>query len=363
MTEQPPAEPKHQNAPPEGAFRRRFPTHGIALTGILIIVGLLASELLVRLVDDRLPEQLQWHAWEAQHKVDQMDALRRANHGARIVMVGTSAMHFGFDPRSFDAELGGGRIAYNAALPGGVPPITELWASKVVLPRLHPKVLVVSVNSADLNDNGTSQKSFYDFFLTSPAARHLTGTETWLQRINRRLASWSDVWRFRWIIRRPYDLIRALRGEKIPTPGEPVGVDGVGLSRLTAHVVATPQRINGFIRRRRTNWLKNYAVGGTESGALLRLVREARAQGIAVVLVEMPVTQAYVDAHPHGQADIDAFHRTIDGIVSQTGAVYVDASRVAPSYDLFADFVHLNAKGSKVFSTFLADKLRQLGLA
>jgi len=362
MAERPPTDTKNEDASSE-AQTRRIPMRGIALTSVLVLVGLLASELTVRLVDDRLPKQLEWHAWEAQHKVEQMDAFARRNHRAKIVAVGASEMFFGLNPRALDDELGGGRLAYNAALPGGIPRIMELWTTKVVLPRLHPEVLLVSVNSADLNDNGPSQKDFYDFFASSPAVRHLMDTETWLERLDRRFAGWSDLWRFRWILRRPADLMRAIRGQTIAAGGEPVGADGVGLSQLNRRLVATPGSIRAFQRRRRETWLKNYSIGSVESGALLRLVQSARAQGIAVVVVEMPVTKYFAAAHPHGEADLEAFHRAIDRIVSTTGSVFVDASHIAATDDYFGGFVHLNGAGTKAFTSFIAQRLRALGLA
>ena len=341
--------------------RRRLP-RGLVVTAALLLLGLLLAEGGVRLIDDRLRPPLEWHSWEAQTKVEQMEALELTNDGVHIVGVGTSAMHFGLDARQLERELGSGRVAYNAALPGGVPRMMELWTREVVLPRLHPTVLLVSVNSADLNDNGPSQDQFYDFFRSSPAARHLSGDETWLERIDRRFGSWSTLWRFRAVIRRPADLIRSIRGEEIARPGEPVGPGGLGLSRQSAKLEATPRRVTAFIERRRRTWLRNFSIDGIEAGALLRLVQDARAQGIAVVLVEMPVTTYYQQAHPNGQADIDAFHRTIDQIVERTGAVFIDASRVAPRDDLFGDFVHLNGEGAKIFTSFVAQRLRELGL-
>lgn len=328
----------------------------------LIVVLLGVAELGVRAVDGRLLRPLEWHQWEAQVKADQIETLSTKG-GAPIVIIGNSAMHYAFDPGRFAADLPQAPIAYNAGLPGGIPKIMQVWTERLVIPKLHPKVVVLGVVSADLNDAGT-QEYFYKVFADSQAARRLMGVSSTFERIDHELSSWSAVWRFRPFIRRPVTFVQSLRGNRPRTPADTIGPLGVDPSRWNRTVDASPAKVQGFIAFRRTNWLRNYATGGSESAALRKLVEDVRALGVTVVLVEMPVGSYYVDAHPNGLQDYEKYEQEIATLAADTGSVLLDASRsVAPTPDYFSDFTHLNGKGTRAFTDYLARELQRLGLA
>lgn len=334
----------------------------VARFAVLIVALLAVAEAGMRLAGDRLEAPLRWHEWEAQAKADQIESLG-ARGGAPIVAVGTSAMHFAFDPTQMRSELPGSPLAYNAALPGGIPRIMEIWTNLFVLPELRPKVLVVGVNSTDLNDGGT-QGYFYKVFADSPEVKRLTGRSSVLASIDYRISSWSELWRYRTLIRKPVTFWNSVRGHRPLNPGDGIKPLGVDVSRRSRVVDASPVKVQGFIERRRRTWLRNFTVGGPEATALRTLVQGARDKGITVVIVEMPVGDYYLPAHPRGPEDYAAFKDEITRLVADTGSIFLDASRsVTPTPDYFADFVHLNGKGAQAFTTYLAKELRDRGLA
>ena len=341
---------------------RRPSASGVLIVAAVLGILMVGAEVGVRAVDGRLLEPLDWHDWEAQAKADQIEALA-AQDPIPIVAVGTSAMHFGLDPIQLRAELPGGPLVYNAALPGGIPRIMDIWTEHLVFPKLRPKVIVLGVNSTDVNDAGT-QKGFYKYFIDSKAVRRLTGRSSIIERMDHRIASTSALWRYRTLLRKPVTFVDALRGHRPPNPGDTITDFGLDTSRRRRVVDASPEKVQDFVDRRRNSWLRNYTIGGLESAALRRVVQRARDAGIEVVIVEMPIGDYYLRAHPNGEQDYVRFRQEIATLVRETGSSFLDASRsVTPTPDFFSDFVHLNGKGAKAFTSYLAGELRRLGLA
>ncbi len=341
---------------------RRPSVSGLLIIAAVLGILLFGGEVAVRAVDGRLVEPLEWHDWEAQAKADQIEELA-ARGPIPVVVVGTSAMHFGLDPIQLRAELPGNPLVYNAALPGGIPRIMDIWTEHLVFPNLRPKVIVLGVNSTDVNDAGT-QKGFFKYFENSKAVRRLTGRSSVIEQMDHRIMSWSALWRYRTLLRKPVTFVDALGGHRPPNPGDSITAFGLDVSRRRRVVDASPEKVQNFVDRRRNSWLRNYTIGGVESAALRRMVERARDAGIKVVIVEMPIGDYYLRAHPNGEQDYERFRQEIATLVQETGSSFLDASRsVTPTPDFFSDFVHLNGKGAKVFTTYLAGELRKLGLA
>jgi hypothetical protein len=343
-------------------FLRRPTVSGVLIIATVLGILLFGAEVGVRAVDDRLVEPLDWHDWEAQAKADQIEALG-AKGPIPIVAIGTSAMHFGLDPIQLRAELPGSPLVYNAALPGGIPRIMDIWTQHLVFPTLRPKLIVLGVNSTDVNDAGT-QRGFFKYFDDSNAVRRLTGRSSVIEKVDYRISSLSELWRYRTLLRRPVTFVDSVRGHRPLNPGDAIKAFGLDVSRRRRVVDASPEKVQQFVDRRRNSWLRNYTIGGGESAALRRMVERARDAGMKVVIVEMPIGDYYLRAHPNGEQDYERFRQEIATLVQETGSSFLDASRsVTPTPDFFSDFVHLNGKGAKVFTTYLASELRKLGLA
>lgn len=325
--------------------RRRRWFSAIAATVVL----LLGTELAVRAIADRLPPRLEWHTAEAQKKVAQMDALARAG-GADVVFVGSSVVRNGAEPDVITAALG--VTAYNAGLTAGVPRLMEPWTLDVVLPRLRPKVLVIGVTSFDFSE--AQQRAFYEAFRASPAARRAMGTDSVLDRVDRWLGDHVDLWGYRQSLRRPTVVLDALRDR--PLPADPDVDDTKSNGRDAAGELRTfDQRTPGAAGLPVNDW----SLGTDDPAALGRLVAGARARGVAVLLVDMPVTDEYVAKHPHGAADYATYLQALHALAKSEGVplVELDAMR---DHSFFLDEVHMNRLGAETFTTELVAPVQAL---
>jgi hypothetical protein len=282
---------------------------------------------------------------ETQLKVEQMDGLAAAG-GADVVFMGSSIVNAGIDPVLF-AELSG-TVAYNASLNATSPRLLEVWAGEIVLPRLHPELVVIGLSSRELNDHGISQTEQYERYTESIGRAFEIDQPSLSQRIDRAASKVSALVRLRADIRRPFSVFNQLRGTATQSL---VLTDQGAVTRLRGmeyHI--------GDVFRERTEGqdLVDYQIGGAEIEALSRLIDDIRATGAAVVLVDMPVMEAdYIPMHPNGQADFDAYQAAL-----QQFALDHDVQLASPTNDPwpashFADPLHLNQTGVDRLTTWL----------
>ena len=187
---------------------------------------LIATEGCVRLAADRLPIAQLWSAPEMPVKEAQMDELA-SDGGASVVFLGSSTMDAAADASSFRID-GATRPAYNASTGAGSMRTIDVWGRMVALPRLAPDVVVIGVVSRELNRNDAQQALNEANFLDSTATRRLLGTETLLQRVERRVASVSAVVEHRSVLRQPRRVWETLRTGEYRSGefGEVVAADG-----------------------------------------------------------------------------------------------------------------------------------------
>ena len=100
-----------------------------------------------------------------------------------------------------------------------------------------------------------------------------------------------------------------------------------------------------------------FRMGGEQTDAAEELLRELAERDIDTAVVVLPVTQDYVDAHPGGAADFDAFLDLAEQIAEDTGARFVDLHDLIGEDELFADTHHLNGRGATELSRALPDLL------
>jgi len=318
---------------------------------IVIAAVLAAAEGATRILDCRLPEPLTWHSYDTQKKVQQMDALAKRG-GVDIAFFGTSMMNVGVDPALVMDALGGSATAYNASLNSAIPRLTEVWARDVVFPRLHPEVVVIGVASYDLSDTGANRTTFLDAFLDSASGKRAAGEDGVLDKANYWMAQHFELWDYRAELRDPDTLLDALRGKKPVKDKEAVATDALGHS--------TAVEAQQFVNRSGLP-VEQYKVGTADADALRRLISYAEKQGSRVVLVDMPVTQEFVDRHPDGDATYADF---VDRLQALADDMDVPLLRFDSIRDhlLFADQVHLNRSGTEMFTTQLTEALANAGV-
>jgi hypothetical protein len=320
----------------------------LAVTGVLLLV----AEGVARALDDELAPLLRYHSYEADLKVERMDDLHDEG-GAAIAFVGTSLV-YGIDPTLLPRSVDGRAAGYNASLASGIPTLVRPWAIRSVLPRLEPDLLVLGLTSYELSDDPAAV-AFTEAFVGSDGARRDADDDGLLDGADRWLGEHSSLWAHRSSLRDPELLLDAARGQ------------GFELDALTASL--QPSGRPAF--RERTRFEDRLQPGGgnlsrweigTENVAAVRgLVRDARAAGVEVALVNMPVTPEYVARHPDGAADYEEYRAFLRELAEEEDVALVDAHGVS-DHAWFADEVHLNLEGARVLTPLLVDALRAHGL-
>jgi hypothetical protein len=312
----------------------------VVLTCAVIVLGV--CELGVRVIASHLLPPLQWDTYETQAKVQQIDALSRRG-GADVVFFGSSIIDVGVDPHEFDRAVGGNVTSYNAGLVSAIPRLTATWAEHLVIPRLHPKVIVVGLSSYDLGAEDPNRTVFYDAYVGSSGDRQLMGTDDPIQAADRWLGQHSSLWFHKYQLRDPANVVGAVEGHAPAQDLEVAGLSADGRSTVDQ---------NRAYQDLTTVDLKGWRLGAKDSAALKGLISFAHRRGIKVVLVDMPVTPQLISAMPHGAASYQVFNAALGAIGHSTGTPVLFYQTVHGD-SLFSNNIHLNHTGAELFSARL----------
>jgi hypothetical protein len=294
--------------------------------------------------------------WEAQNKVAAMDALGKKG-GASVVFVGSSISNRGFDPALATKLLNGRRPAFNAAVSGSDLRTVDLWTRKVVVPRLHPDVVVVGFNSGEWNGNWNTANQLWARLLESTEGKKIAGTGGVLSKIDGWMLDHSYLMRYRSVLRQPVDAV--------------LGRDDKGQAAQAVGPLGTLKTGPNFERRRYTKGLSislatwndmfhNYRPGGAQAAAMNRLVDDLTSKGIKVVLVRMPVTKDIIPLHTRGQADRDEFTRFLAAFVASHPVRFINAEEaIGGDTAIFLDPVHMNNEGRRRTTEYVVGVLKR----
>lgn len=327
--------------PPDPASSRRPRRRG--RVAIVVLAVLLLSELAARVLSGGLPNP-DWNFAQTDRKVEQMEAMAAAGATADVVLIGNSSVNAAFLPDDLEALTGLGTF-YNAGLDGSSMRQTEDWTLNVVVPLISPSTVVIGLTSRDLNDASSSNAEVYEKYLNSRGRARFLDEETMGQQVQRTLSDVSALVRISPFIRDPASLV---------TQYSPDGPD-TGEFVLPGEEYA-PRALD--ITRTRERALNDYTLGGVELEALGRLADELERQGIEVVIMEMPyVGEDYLELHPNGGADYDAYRQTVASFTSERSLFYVDLTTHSWTTAEFYDFLHVNSAGIAIVNELLADGL------
>lgn len=315
----------------------------LALVVGTLLVVVAGAELAARALSPYLPEPLLWGDETTQVKVAQMDALGCAD----VVVLGSSTARDGLVPAVLEDELG--VRAYNAALDAATPALLDRWLREEVDPRLEPRTVVVGLTSADLNDNseaGDAAVRSYD--------RSIMGRDDPVGRLGALAAEHSALVRHRAQLRQPDELWAALgrlrRGERTEGLDAAALIDADGAGRSRRELVYDGSSVAATFAAEQL--LNDYAVGGAQLQSLRGLVERLQRDGVEVVIVLLPVTDDYLDLHPHPD-DVARFVEALEGLDTRV----VDLHDTGYDEALFADTHHLNGRGSERLTREVAHHL------
>lgn len=323
---------------PSGVFRRPS-----VRTASIVIALLLVTELVARVLSGGLPNP-DWNFAQTDRKVGEMEAMAAAGEAADVVLIGNSSVNAAFVTDDLEVRSGLGSF-FNAGLDGSSMRQTEDWTLNVVVPLIAPRVVVIGLTSRDLNDASSSNAGVFDKYLNSRGRARFLGEETSGQRVQRALSRASALVRISPFLRDPASLV---------TQYDPDGPD-------TGEFVLPGDEYNPRpldVTRTRERALNDYTLGGIELEALSRLVTQLESMDIEVVVVEMPfVAEDYLDMHPNGAADYDAYRRVVTSFTAANGLTYIDLTDYPWTTDEFYDFLHVNSTGIAIVNAMVADAL------
>ncbi|MGI9647273.1 MAG: hypothetical protein ACR2OI_02020 [Acidimicrobiia bacterium] len=315
-------------------------------TVLIVLAVLLVAELISRVLSGGLPSP-DWNFAQTDRKVKEMETMAAAGASADVALIGNSSVNAAFVTDDLE-RLTGFDSFYNAGLDGAGMRQTEDWALNVVVPLTNPEVVVIGLTSRDLNDASTANAEVFDKYLNSRGRARFMGEETAGQRVQRALSEASALVRISPYIRDPAALVTQYN------PGEPD----------TGEFVLPGEEYNPRpldVTRTRERALNDYVTGGIELEAFGRLVDGLQDRGIEVVVVEMPyVAEDYLDMHPSGVADYDAYRDTVRSFTSGRNLPYLDLTDYPWTTAEFYDFLHVNSTGIAIVNQALADGLLAL---
>lgn len=310
----------------------------LALAGILIVLIVL-DRAVARSAQNSVPRSLMARA--------------RESAGAKAVALGNSLIGVGFVEPAFDAGMGLGNRdgAINFGMSGSSALEQLLMLRYALRQGLRPRVVVFG---------------FFDFQLTHPLefdTRDLIGNRAMLYYLEpeyaRTLYHLSLHDRAEFQIMRHFEIF-VDRGEvwgriellrrKLAQQGMP-SEQANSLGRAIDFGLLEYPNAPAFIAE----------CGRASRNPLIPSVREialqAEAAGSEVYFVEMPMPPEHVQLF-YDQPEWSGYRVHLQGMLSELGASYIDASHWMPDQAAFADPLHLSYDGSQQFSRRLGEYLR-----
>ena len=314
----------------------------------VMLAVVLVAELVVRVEAHRLAPPVTWLTPEAQVKAAQLRALHREGRTGGVVFFSSSVLDVGIDPVAFVGASGTHLPVYNGSLSGANMDELRWWTDRVVIPALHPRIAVVGISSREVNANDPQAASLAKQFFASPSVRQIDGTETVEQRIERYADDVSYLFRYRKSIRSPSQILHEdaaiqVQQKYLTSPG------GQELA-LSAQSYRSDE--GATIK---STFLDKWQVSPAEVATLGGIIADLQASGAKVVLVDAPVTEDYVDLHPHGATDYAAYRHALTGLAAAAHVPYLPGA-VWPT-TFFADPLHLNENGARRLSAQLGTQL------
>ena len=283
-----------------------------------------------------------WELQEANQKHHQMSDLAEEG-GAGTVFIGSSLVGVGLDPAHYADAADLDRPAYNAALLSSALGQQSTWLEHFVVPMLEPDTVVIGVSARELNANDPTLDDADRLFAQAGPVREARDELSLAESAEQALRRTSYLFRYREVLREPLQLF-----DDDPLPRE-TAVTDLGMTTAVLDRDFAP-----FDREllARFGHIQRFALADHRLDQLATTARTLVADGIAVVLVDMPVTQAAIDVLPRGRADYEQTSTAVQQLAGEVGATYVPTG--VWGTDVFADEWHVNGRGAERLTTLLA---------
>ena len=303
----------------------------------LVLAAVLGEMAARAVLADRAPE-IRWYDAATQLKVEQMEGLVDVD----VAYAGTSMAWQAFVPDVVERDAG--LDGYNVGLAGGTPEVMERWLVEEAVPRLEPQTVVWGLSSFDLAPAyGAEQRRLYDRALatrTGPLARleqvaaersTLVANRTVLRSLSATFGTEADR-----------------RRGRFEGAADVLGTDGERLD----FAVDVGQRRREIVAAR----LAGFAPSADDVATIERTISALRSRDVEVVLVELPVPERFVAAHPGGAADHRQVGEVLADLAARLDVRFLRAPDGFGDAD-FVDYTHLDRPAATEFSRRVAARL------
>lgn len=319
----------------------------IRRTVLVALAVLVALEAVLHLAGDRLGEPQLWYSPRAQQAVAEMDRLAQADVTSDLVLAGSSMVEFGFRSELLEDALDTVTQVGNVGIPKGYTTVTRRWLLDEVLPRLGPNRVIWGLTSLDFNA-GRPTPALPQYEEARAGARGFFG---WLDR---RLWSVSMISRYRDLLREPSALLGVFE-DPVPEETQPELVD-----LLTPTEWPDVAQTDRAFQALRGSLLHDFSIGDQHAADFEYTMAALADRGIELVVVLLPVSEEFVNAHPEGEATFERFRFWLRSEVASRGVPVFDYSK-AISEGEFLDYNHISPNAASVLTGLLIDDLRSLG--
>jgi hypothetical protein len=319
-------------------------------------VFLLLSHLVVELAGWRL------HQPAADESLRVVEAFRQRGERVDVALLGSSRVRRGFSVAALEKELtrrtGREIRAFNFGLQAGTVPAFHIVARDLLRDDLAPRLVLVGLGVRSLNDSSPRYVR---------TLRHLASPRDLLGPLGPRLTRPAELGAgLLALFRAPGTLLQTWRlgGEPASDIAELLARGGFYYGDGAEAAIDSRElarRTELRARRAREVLLADFDPDGRPRRALALLLATMAERGIAVLVVSLPVTDAFAGAaYTHGE------HRrylsTVRQVCDEAGVRFIDANSAAyrPPSEMYFDGDHLNAAGAAAFSRAFAAELAPL---
>jgi hypothetical protein len=277
--------------------------------------------------------------WPDSSYVSHDQQLAASGDDVDLLVVGSSSVGIAIRPDDLTTD-GAAGPGFNFWLAGPGMRSIALLTTEVLLERTSPSTVIVGVTMRELN--GTDALASHVAALQeSPAFLEATGQQSWIGRLDDRFQRYSALARHRGTLRDPIELIYQIGApELVPDPIENDGyLDGAGDHRLADEPAEH--------RQQEQQAMAGYVLSAADVDALAGLLDELDRRGIRALVVNLPVTDGFVDMADDGDADYREYVAAVEATTTSHHGEWLDTMQRDWPDQYFGDGNHLNELGAQ----------------
>lgn len=308
---------------------------------VIALIAFLGFEIAAQVASRHLDPAIEWYSPTAHERHGLLERTDWDAQPLHTVFAGSSQIGVGADVELY-AELTGNN-AVNMGLPNAGPHTVRRWLLEEVLPRTSPEVVVIGVSSFEFNINFENRAGpGYDGQL---ASRRSIGAV-----VSRAAQRQSALFAHRHTLSNPAKALRQLRAVPKTYQFESPMIDW-------PHPVLSPQDRDDQVDVFRNSVVRDFEVDEALLAELDDLLSQLIDGEVAPVIVYMPVTGRFIDAHSNGRSDFESVRDRVRGVAEKHDTPFLDLAEALPE-SAFYDIIHLTTDGAEQFTTLLVQRLQ-----